>query len=82
MKLTKRQNETLQLLARGQKIDEIAGELGLGVQTVKNHLAAIYRKTGTHGKLEAVLWYQKSAGRSDGKKEIYCPHCGRRFWIE
>jgi PAS domain S-box-containing protein len=52
--LTPRQAEVLDLLERGRTTAQIAGELHLSVETVRNHIRGILRATGTHSRLEAV----------------------------
>lgn len=53
--LTGRQLDVLRLLAEGQSTKEIARMLGLGVGTVKVHLAGVYRALGAHSRMEAVV---------------------------
>jgi DNA-binding NarL/FixJ family response regulator len=53
--LTGRQLDVLRLLAEGQSTKEIARVLGLGVGTVKVHLAGVYRALGAHSRMEAVV---------------------------
>jgi PAS domain S-box-containing protein len=52
--LTPRQTEVLRLLERGRSTEQIAGELHLSVQTVRNHIRAMLRTLGVHSRLEAV----------------------------
>jgi PAS domain S-box-containing protein len=52
--LTPRQSEILRLLARGRSTDQIAAELHLSIETVRNHIRAILRALGAHSRLEAV----------------------------
>lgn len=44
--LTKRQLEIVRMVATGKMTKEIAYDLGVSTQTVKNHLTTIYLKTG------------------------------------
>jgi PAS domain S-box-containing protein len=53
--LTPRQVEVLGLLERGHSTRQIAGELHLSVETVRNHVARILRALGVHTRLEAVV---------------------------
>jgi DNA-binding CsgD family transcriptional regulator len=53
--LTPRQEEVLQLLAEGLDTREIAGRLGVAVETARNHIRAILRRLGVHSRLEAVV---------------------------
>jgi PAS domain S-box-containing protein len=52
--LTPRQSEVLGLLERGHSTDQIAAELHLSVETVRNHIRGILRALGVHSRLEAV----------------------------
>jgi PAS domain S-box-containing protein len=54
LKLTPRQAEVLGLLERGRSTTQIAGELHLSIETVRNHIRQLLRATGTHSRLEAV----------------------------
>lgn len=54
LNLTPRQAEVLELLERGRTTGQIAAELHLSVETVRNHIRGILRATGTHSRLEAV----------------------------
>jgi LuxR family maltose regulon positive regulatory protein len=53
--LTEREHATLRFLATGLSTAEIAEEMCLSVNTVKTHLAAIYRKLTASRRKEAVL---------------------------
>jgi len=52
--LTPRQGEVLGLLERGRSTEQIASDLHLSVETVRNHIRAILRALGVHSRLEAV----------------------------
>lgn len=56
IKLTKRESEVLTLLASGYKNNDIAQELVITVQTVKNHVRNIFNKFGVESRVEAVLY--------------------------
>jgi DNA-binding NarL/FixJ family response regulator len=53
-KLTPREIEVLQLVARGMSNAAIADELVVSVHTVRNHVANLSSKLAAHSKLEAV----------------------------
>lgn len=53
-RLTEREIEVLQLVARGMTNAAIADELVLSLHTVRNHVASLSRKLGAHSKLEAL----------------------------
>ena len=52
--LTPRQVEVLRLLERGHSTNQIADELHLSVETVRNHVRGVLRALGVHSRLEAV----------------------------
>ncbi len=53
--LTVREEEILKLLATGESNREIAGRLFISEQTVKNHLASIFRKLQVNDRTKAAL---------------------------
>jgi PAS domain S-box-containing protein len=52
--LTQRQGEVLRLLEHGRSTEQIADELQLSIETVRNHVRALLRALGVHTRLEAV----------------------------
>jgi len=52
--LTPRQAQVLRLLEHGRSTDQIAAELHLSIETVRNHVRAVLRVLGVHSRLEAV----------------------------
>jgi PAS domain S-box-containing protein len=52
--LTPRQSEVLHLLEHGRSTEQIARELHLSVETVRNHVRGVLRALGVHSRLEAV----------------------------
>lgn len=52
--LTDREREILGLLARGWSNKQIAADLYLSLNTIRNHIQAVLKKLGSHSKLEAV----------------------------
>jgi len=52
--LTPRQSEVLSLVERGRTTKQIAAELHLSIDTVRNHVKALLRTMGAHSRLEAV----------------------------
>ena len=53
--LTRREQETLVLLAGGLSNRQIAGALVLSPKTVEKHVAEVLHKTGTHSRTAAVM---------------------------
>jgi len=54
--LSKREMEVLAQLTRGLSNKEIANELGISHQTVKNHVTSILRKLGVEDRTQATLY--------------------------
>jgi PAS domain S-box-containing protein len=52
--LTPRQAEVLRLLERGRTTAQIAEELHLSRETVRNHIRRLFHAVGAHSRLEAV----------------------------
>lgn len=52
--LTRREQQLVQMIGRGLTNKEIAGQLNLSEQTVKNHVHRILRKLGASDRLSAV----------------------------
>jgi len=52
--LTPRQAEGLRLLEQGRSTKQIAQELHLSPETVRNHIRHLFRALGVHSRLEAV----------------------------
>lgn len=53
-RLTPRQSEVLRLLEHGRSTDQIAKELSVSVETVRNHVRNLMQALGVHSRLEAV----------------------------
>ena len=53
--LTPRQSQVLQLLAGGASTEQIACELHLTTETVRNHVRHVLKALGAHSRLEAVV---------------------------
>ena len=53
--LTPRQKQVLQLLAQGRSTEQIAAELHLTTETVRNHIRHVLKGLGAHSRLEAVV---------------------------
>jgi PAS domain S-box-containing protein len=59
--LTPRQSQILHLLAHGRSTAQIAAELHIAVETVRNHVRRLLRALGAHSRLEAI-----AVARRDG----------------
>ena len=65
-KLTEREKEVLLILVDGGSKAHACIALGITEQTMKNHLTAIYRKTGSHnlvGAYRYLGWLRKPTGK-------------------
>ena len=60
--LTPRQVEVLRLLEQGRSTKQIAQELHLSTDTVKNHVRHLLRALGVHSRLEAVAAVRQGWG--------------------
>jgi len=58
--LSAREEEVLILLSKGYGNKEIAGQIGLSVDTVSTYLKQIYKKLHVHSRTEAVMRYTQS----------------------
>ena len=88
-KLTRRELEILQLVSGGRSNREVAEILWVADQTVKFHLANVYRKLGVGNRFEAARWARESGildvvvesdatlGNVGGERERQC-HTGAR----
>ena len=56
--LTKREIEILQQLSNGLSYKEIAEQLLISYETVKQHIKNIYRKLHVHNKIGAINKYR------------------------
>jgi PAS domain S-box-containing protein len=57
--LTPRQREVLDLVAAGLSTADIARELTLSTETVRNHLRSVFRELHAHTRLEAIAAAQR-----------------------
>ena len=55
LRLSPRQREVMQLLARGNSAKEIARSLNIGISTVKVHLSLAYAALGARNRIEAIM---------------------------
>ena len=60
--LTPRQVEVLRLLEQGRSTKQIAAELHLSTETVRNHIRNLFRALGVHSRLEAVAVARAGSG--------------------
>jgi DNA-binding NarL/FixJ family response regulator len=56
--LSPRQQQVIELVARGLKNSEVAEIIGTTEYVVKNYLRVIYDKLGFWNRVELALWYE------------------------
>jgi DNA-binding CsgD family transcriptional regulator len=64
--LTGREREVLWLICEGRSDSEMSETLRLSQNTVRNHIASLYRKIGVNRRSAAVIWARERALTSDG----------------
>jgi DNA-binding NarL/FixJ family response regulator len=55
-RITRREWQAIACVALAYSNREIAAKLGIGLQTVKNHMRSILVKTGMGNRVELALW--------------------------
>ena len=63
--LTDREREILGLICQGKGDPEMSSELNLSHNTVRNHIAALYRKIGVNRRSAAILWVRERGITAD-----------------
>jgi DNA-binding CsgD family transcriptional regulator len=63
--LTGREREVLWLICEGRSDAEMSETLHLSQNTVRNHIASLYRKIGVNRRSAAVIWARERALTSD-----------------
>jgi DNA-binding NarL/FixJ family response regulator len=61
--LSDRENEVIELLARGYSDKEIAQRLDIKFPTVRSHVAKIFEKLQVRSRVEAATWFVRSPGQ-------------------
>jgi PAS domain S-box-containing protein len=64
--LTAREREVLGLICEGLSDQEIAKQLGLSRNTVRNQIAAIYRKVDVHRRSAVIVWARERGFTGSG----------------
>jgi DNA-binding NarL/FixJ family response regulator len=68
--LTARETEVLELLQNGYTNSEIAGELGIGIETVRTHARSVYRKLGVASRRELTRMARMEAVVVDDERRL------------
>jgi DNA-binding NarL/FixJ family response regulator len=63
--LTVREREVLGLICKGRTDAEMSVDLKLSQNTVRNHVASLYRKIGVNRRSAAIIWARERAITSD-----------------
>ena len=71
LKLSSRQQQCAELVARGMTNQQVADELGLSHRTVHAHLAMVYAKTGAASRFE--LWQLFGERMTQGHRAVTEP---------
>ncbi|MEI6076762.1 MAG: response regulator transcription factor [Verrucomicrobiota bacterium] len=69
--LTPREQEVLQLLAEGFRYKEMAAQMGISLDTVREHVRRIYTKLHVSSRTEAVVKYLGGSNKSIGEGHIH-----------
>jgi DNA-binding CsgD family transcriptional regulator len=56
VEFSKRERDVLERLAKGMNNEQIAGELGIATQTVRNYITTVYDKLGVRTRAETIVW--------------------------
>jgi PAS domain S-box-containing protein len=64
--LTVRERDILALICRGLADKEIARHLDISLNTVRNHVATIYRKVDVHRRTAVIVWARERGFTGDG----------------
>lgn len=59
--LTERERDILALICEGRSDLDMSRILGLSQNTVRNHVASLYRKIGVHRRSAAIIWARERA---------------------
>ena len=63
--LSEREREVLGLICRGHNDQEMSRTLGLSRNTIRNHVAALYRKIGVNRRGAAIIWARERGITAD-----------------
>jgi len=73
--LSEREREVLGLICRGQNDQQMGAALGLSRNTIRNHIASLYRKIGINRRGAAIIWARE---RGISAEEALKPRLRRR----
>ncbi len=58
-RLTVRERQVLELICQGEPSAQIAQNLGVAGNTVRNYVSSLYKKLGVHSRAELVVWAKR-----------------------
>ena len=64
--LTARERQILGLVCQGRSDPEIASSLGVARNTVRNHVAALFRKLGVNRRSALIVWARERGIGGEG----------------
>lgn len=81
--LTQRERDVLALICDGRSDTEMSQMLGLSPNTVRNHIAALFRKIGVNRRSAAIIWARERGitsrdALSDKRRKHRAPDDGKR----
>ncbi|MCA6125776.1 response regulator transcription factor [Bradyrhizobium sp. WSM 1704] len=68
--LTQREREVLGLICEGHSDSEMSRKLNLSENTVRNHIASLYRKIGVNRRSAAIIWARERAITSNANLSV------------
>jgi DNA-binding NarL/FixJ family response regulator len=78
-KLTRREQEILQLLVEGRSSKDIANTLFISARTVERHIANVYRKLHVNSRAEAIAWF--FGAYASERSTQFPPHSSPRKYV-
>jgi DNA-binding NarL/FixJ family response regulator len=67
-RLSRREKQIVDALLVGCTNKEIAQQLGVSDQTIKNQLTTLYKKMGVSSRLELVLWVMERRNHENSQE--------------
>ena len=68
--LTPREREVLRRVCRGQRTEEIAESMSVGLSTVRTHMQHVYAKLDVHSRLELISYAARNNLVNDDESEL------------
>ncbi len=71
--LSSRESEVLALICQGLSNSDIAGQVYIGINTVKTYIRSLYRKIGATTRPQAVIWGMQHGFEPDHLRKVESP---------